>query len=216
MSEFDEPLDVQIFRLAWVAVRLSREGDTIWSSSSSLDEVTSMADPPVWVSSSCDSNRMARRASAPLSSSLSYKGLFRRAALFFLGDLVRLRLVVDFRLEVGGPIFGSTVCVGFVEDLAVDSVDVVAFGGFDRVLAVGWGFAVGFAMEADLAFMNPASVGWCSGDDWVSLETFLRGMIFVECGNQERDQISKKERCEMKNDTTDSSRGFPNERDMIT
>lgn len=41
-------------------------------------------------------------------------------------------------------------------------------------------------------------------------------MVFVELDNQERDQISKNERCEMRNDTTSSSHGFSNERDTIT
>ena len=65
-----------------------------------------------------------------------------------------MRLVLDLRVEVG-----LVVGVGFVGDLDVDAVDVVALDGFDGVLAVDWGFAVGFAMEADLEFMNPASVG---------------------------------------------------------
>jgi len=69
-----------------------------------------------------------------------------------------LRLVVDLRL-VGGPIFGLVVGVGLAGDLDVDVVDVVGLDGFDSVLAVGWGFAAGFAREADLEFMNPASVG---------------------------------------------------------
>ena len=98
-----------------------------------------------------------------LLSSLSSEGLsLRGAPLFFWRLFVCLRLVVDLRSEAGGPIFGLAVGVGLSGDLDVDVVDV---NGFGAVLAVGWGFAVGFAMEADLVFMNPASVGWCSADD---------------------------------------------------
>ena len=159
MSESDEPLDTRVFPFIWVAVRLGRRGETIWPSPSSLDEVTSTVDPPVWVSSSCDSNRMAWRTPASLSSSLSSGELFWRAAAFFLGDLLRLRLVPDPRLEVGGSIFGLALGAGFIGDLDVDAVDMVVLDGFDGVLAVGCGFTVGFAMEADFEFMNPTSVG---------------------------------------------------------
>lgn len=78
------------------------------------------------------------------------------AAALFLGAFFRLRLVVDPRLVVGGPIFGLVVDLGLAGDLDADDVDLDGFGG---VLPVGWGFAVGFAIEADLEFMNPASVG---------------------------------------------------------
>ena len=71
-----------------------------------------------------------------LSSSPSSKGLLWRAAALFLGDFLRLDFVGDLRLEVGGPIFGI-MGVGFVEDLDVDAVDVVALDGFDGILVVG-------------------------------------------------------------------------------
>ena len=101
-----------------------------------------------------------------LPSSLSSEGLSLRGAFhFFLGLSVRLRLATDPRSEGGGPIFGLAVGVGLAGDLDLDAVDVVDVDSFGAVLAVGWGFAVGFPMEADLLFMNPASVGWCSADD---------------------------------------------------
>lgn len=98
-----------------------------------------------------------------LLSSLSPRGLsLRGASCFFLALFVRLGLVVDLGSEAGGPIFGLAVDAGLTGDLDVDVVDV---DGFDAVLAIGWGFTVGFTMEVDLVFMNPASVGWCNADD---------------------------------------------------
>ena len=64
----------------------------------------------------------------------------------------------DLCFGVGGPIFSLVVGVGFVGDLDKGVVDVAALGGFGGVLAVGC-FAVEFAMEVDLEFMNPESVG---------------------------------------------------------
>lgn len=100
---------------------------------------------------------MARRAPVSLSPSLSSEGLFSRviSLLLFLGLFVRLRLAADLRLEAGGPIFelSADAC------LEVDAPDAVDLDDFSVVLAVGWGFAVGLAMEADLELMNPASVG---------------------------------------------------------
>ena len=107
---------------------------------------------------------MAWRAPGSLSSSLSPKGFLWRVGGFFLGDSVRLRLLSDLRLEdlrfeVGGPIFSLVGVVVLAGDL--DVVDVVASDVLCVVvaLAVGWGFALGFAIEADLELMNPASVG---------------------------------------------------------
>jgi hypothetical protein len=73
-----------------------------------------------------------------------------------------LRLAPDLRFEVGGPIFGSAVDEDSFGDLdVVDVVDVVGLDCFGVVvvLAAGCNLAPGFAMEADLELMNPASVG---------------------------------------------------------
>jgi hypothetical protein len=127
---------------------------------------------------------MVRRARS-LSSSLPSGWTFWRVVAFLLGDRVQLCLIPDPRRVAGGPTLGSAVDVDLAGDLDKDSTGtakVVGLRGFGVIAGspVGWGFALGFAMEADLVFMNPASVGWRSGEDWVSLEAFLRGMISVE------------------------------------
>lgn len=107
---------------------------------------------------------MALRAPGSLSSSLPPEELSWRAEPFFLGDFALLRLVPDLRFEVGGPIFSFAADVDLAGDLEADTVDVadlLDLGCFGVVvaLAVGCGPALAFAMEADLVFMNPASVG---------------------------------------------------------
>lgn len=106
----------------------------IGSASSSLDEVTSIADPLVSVT--CDSNRMALRAPILLSSLLSPGGLFPQVALFLF-----------LHCGFGGLIFSFAVGVGF-GDLDKDFVDVVASGRFNGILVVGQCFAAGIAVEA--------------------------------------------------------------------
>ena len=81
---------------------------------------------------------MAWKAPVLLPSSLPSEGLsLRGASRFFLGLAVRLGLVVDLRLEAGGPIFGLAVDVGLAGDLEVDVVDVVDVVDFGAALAVG-------------------------------------------------------------------------------
>jgi len=74
-----------------------------------------------------------------------------------------VRLFPDRRFAGGFPTSSSVVVVltGDLDVDALDVVDVAALGVFDGVvvLAVGWGLALGFAMEADLELMKPVSVG---------------------------------------------------------
>ena len=129
-----------------------------------------------------------------------------------MGDLVRLRSLFDplfeaLRLGAGGPIFGSAVDVELAGGLDVDATDVVDLGGFAvaEVLAFGRYFASGFTMEADLVFMNPASVGWRSADDWASFEAFLRGMVAAETSNPRTRLDIQEELCGM----TEEHHGLP-------
>lgn len=78
---------------------------------------------------------------------------------FPLGVFPWLPLVLDPRVLFGGPIFGLTEAAGFVSDFDEDATAVLVLGGFDGVLAVDWGPTLGFIIEADAEFMNPASVG---------------------------------------------------------
>lgn len=110
---------------------------------------------------------MAWSTPASVSSPLS-EGLFWRAGTF-LGDFFGLLFLPDLRLEdprfgVEASILGSAVDTKLTGDLEVDAInvgDVVDLDDFDAVvvLGVGCGFVLGLAMEADLEFMNPASVG---------------------------------------------------------
>lgn len=112
---------------------------------------------------------MAWRAPGSLSSPLLSEELFRRAVTFLFGDFTPLRLAPDPRLEdprlgAGGLVIDPAVKVELVGDLEVDAIGVGDVVGLDCfgvvvVLAAGCGPVPEFAMEADLEFMNPASVG---------------------------------------------------------
>jgi hypothetical protein len=111
----------------------------------------------------------------------------------------------DLRFDAGGPIFGL---VG----VAIDEVDgtTLEVFGVVVVLGCGFGFALGFTMEADLELMNPASVGWCTADDWGSLEAFLRGIAFVKDGIPRMRLDIQDERCEVTNGSPQVAIRIPN------